>query len=107
MQSGIDVNYLVFDEKVGNDMYCCILKKLKIGNRFGNLPLGAEVGMMGKMSLKPRNRVRQIFGLPNLSSFNRKSQFRGFPMMMELTVSRNTVQKMRCGAEIGFSGHGA
>ncbi|KAF4789601.1 hypothetical protein TURU_149488 [Turdus rufiventris] len=56
VQSGIDVNYLVFDQKLGNDMYCCILKKLKIGNSFGNLPLGAEVGMMGKMSLKPRNR---------------------------------------------------
>lgn len=29
-------------------------------------------------------------------------------MMMELTISRNTIQKVRgCGTEIGFSGRGA
>lgn len=48
MQSGMDTNYVVVDQKVDNGMYCCILKKLKIGNSFSKLPLGAEVGMMDK-----------------------------------------------------------
>lgn len=108
MQSGMDTNYLVVDQKVNNGMYCSILKKLEIGNSFGNVPLGAEVSMMGKISLKPRNGVRQIFGLPNLSPVNQRSRFKCFPVMMELTVSRNTAQKVRrYGTEIGFGGHGA
>lgn len=85
MQSRMDTRSLV-----DNDMDGCILKKLEIGNSFGNLPLGAEVGMMDIMDLKPRNGVRQIFGLPNLPSVKSKSQFKCFPMMMELTMSRNS-----------------